>query len=122
MKDASIIPHPYELNVKTGAFQLNEKTIIVITETSIETVANYFNNEIKTATGFTLQIVNGHSSSANTILLIVDPSLENDEGYEFVVSNSTVTIKARKLNGLFYGIQTLLQLLPVEIVTKESNN
>src|SRR5207253_5160865 len=42
----------------------------------------------------------------------------NKEGYELIVSPSSITITADSAAGLFYGIQTLLQLLPKEV---ESN-
>ncbi|MCC8173389.1 MAG: glycoside hydrolase family 20 zincin-like fold domain-containing protein [Odoribacter sp.] len=42
-----------------------------------------------------------------------------EEGYTLTVSKSNIIISACKPAGIFYGIQSLLQLLPPEIKSKE---
>jgi hexosaminidase len=41
-----------------------------------------------------------------------------NEGYRLTVTSKNITISAEKPAGLFYGVQTLLQLLPKEIESK----
>ena len=42
-----------------------------------------------------------------------------NEGYELKVNKANITINAKTGAGIFYGIQTLLQMMPVEIYNKE---
>ena len=44
------------------------------------------------------------------------------EGYEMEVTNKKIVIRANGSNGLFYGVQSLLQLLPVEIFSNKKEN
>ncbi|MEJ0106886.1 MAG: family 20 glycosylhydrolase [Bacteroidota bacterium] len=53
--------------------------------------------------------------------MVYYPRLDNtigNEGYKLSVTSKTVTINANKPAGLFYGVQTLLQLLPKGIESK----
>ena len=47
-----------------------------------------------------------------------DATLGN-EGYTLSVTQNNVTIRANKPAGIFYGVQTLMQLFPNEIATEE---
>jgi hexosaminidase len=48
------------------------------------------------------------------ILLALDSSVKHDEGYLLEIGRKGVDLKARTPAGLFYGIQTLRQMLPRE--------
>jgi hexosaminidase len=52
-----------------------------------------------------------------SVHLRIDPAstAHGDEGYELNTSLDRITISARTATGLFYGVQTLRQLLPVSI-------
>lgn len=55
--------------------------------------------------------------AATGINLLIDPSLDSlgDEGYRLTISADRITASAARPAGLFYAIQTLRQLLPIEI-------
>jgi hexosaminidase len=58
-----------------------------------------------------------HAGVLKSISLTIDsqrPNLGN-EGYELVVKNDSVSVKAKTSVGIFYGVQTLRQLLPADI-------
>src|SRR6185312_16333455 len=64
-------------------------------------------------------IVNAKNTAAKSgikLSLIKDASL-GDEGYELKVAPHEISISANKPAGLFYGMQSLLQLMPKEIVS-----
>jgi hexosaminidase len=57
------------------------------------------------------------ANTLKTIFLKVDPTRKEltDEGYELTARNDTVTITGKTSVGVFYGVQTLRQLLPADI-------
>ena len=71
------------------------------------------------STGYRFQIATnaGPSAVPQAILLTTNNALGSlgAEGYELTVATDSVVIRAPAAAGLFYGVQTLLQLLPPEI-------
>ena len=49
------------------------------------------------------------------IILKLDPAIENEEGYELSVKYDEIVITGKTSKGIFYGIQTLRQLMPAAI-------
>lgn len=118
--DINIIPKPSHLEIQKGVFQLNSKTTIVVTtdEKELRAVADFFVELIKPSTGFNIETNNSKNiNTANAIILNINPSLTDlgDEGYKLTVSKSNVLIEAEVSKGLFYGVQSLRQLLPPTI-------
>lgn len=109
----SIIPQPQNIFLGKGSFYITPKTCIQADVNSFE--ATYLKEAIKTQTELNLNI-NTTNSSKSIQLIIESPNSNtfNKEHYELVVSNSKITISAFTNQGLFYGIQTLLQLIPIE--------
>jgi hexosaminidase len=111
----NIIPKPQSLVVNEGAFTLDNKTVFYAATPEIKKVAVFFAAGIKTSTGFPVTI-SGTEAEKNVISLLTDASLDvNDEGYTLDVTPEKVTVKAKTSQGLFYGMQTFIQLLPAEI-------
>jgi hexosaminidase len=71
------------------------------------------------STGYRFQISTnlGEGAVPQAILLTTNSSLTNlgTEGYELTIETNSIVIRAPTAAGLFYGVQTLLQLLPPEI-------
>src|SRR5205823_2729608 len=71
------------------------------------------------STGYRFQISTNWSGTAvpQAILLTTNSALTNlgSEGYELTVAADSIVIRAPAAAGLFYGVQTLLQLLPPEV-------
>ncbi len=118
-----IVPQPVSMQMGKGDFILKPASVIELSATDADAkrVANFLSKKLSAATGYAVpvQSVSGPSNSSGNIRL----SLFNDgalgsEGYKLNVSTSLVTITANKPAGLFYGMQTLLQLLPKEIESK----
>jgi hexosaminidase len=66
----------------------------------------------------------GETAPPNSVLLSVDPArlFGGNEGYELVVARDRVTLSAAAPNGLFYGVQTIRQLLPWSIEHRAAVN
>lgn len=113
----SIIPQPLNIEQTDGIFQLTSKVKIVVADgSSLMDQAAFLKSRISSATGFTMEIV--HESSRKNISLQMEKGLIGtlgNEGYSLTVTKKEVKILAASPEGVFYGIQTLLQLLPPEI-------
>src|SRR5438046_1963987 len=66
---------------------------------------------------FPISTNSGVSPVPLAILLTTNSALTNlgSEGYELTIATNSVVIRAQTSAGLFYGVQTLLQLLPPQI-------
>ena len=110
----NVIPAPLSLVQNEGAFKLNKNTTIYASTPEVKTVAGYFVAKMNHATGYLFSIEEKEVSKG--ISLVIDNSLEvNDEGYTLDITSDLVSIKAKTPAGIFYGMQSFLQLLPAEI-------
>lgn len=115
----NIIPVPMELTQSEGAFTLKKSTAIAVSSPDFAPVAAYLAAKIKGSTGYDLQIVQ-QSNPDNAIVLELDTRVPvGMEGYLLNSTPTGVVIRARTPQGIFYGVQTLLQLLPAEIESPE---
>ena len=117
----NIIPQPQKLEQKSGNFQLNKNTKIIISENSreMESVADFLQDKIIHPTGYKLPIQEG-GSTENSIFLHLDENMPGKtEAYKLDVNAKRVTIAANSTPGIFYGIQTLRQLFPPEFESKQ---
>ncbi len=120
--DISIIPQPVSLEKKAASFVLNNQTKIVADakNTDLQRVAGYFTSQVKKATGFTLAPA-APAVKTNVISFILNRNADKNlgkEGYTIDVSAAGVRVSANDPAGLFYAVQTLVQLLPKEIESK----
>lgn len=107
----SIIPAPASVVEKSGSFSLSPSTTIGYGK-GLEEYAAYLKDIIGTSTGLDLKTVSGKGK----IMLLVDSTkITQPEGYSLDVTPGSVTVTGADKGGLFYGIQTLLQLFPAQI-------
>ncbi len=118
----SLIPLPVSLKEDNGNFTLKNTTVIELAANNEDAkrVAGYLSNHLSGATGYTIPVkaMSASGTSGNILLSIANDASLGSEGYHLNVSPAGVSITANKPAGLFYGMQTLLQLLPKEIVSK----
>lgn len=114
-----LIPKPLEASTGKASFRLTPKATIQLSDTSaaMKQLGQYLSQLLAPATGLTLPAGPITTDSAGRILLSVnetDTSL-GGEGYILDINDYQVHILAQKPAGIFYGIQTLRQLLPAAI-------
>jgi N-acetyl-beta-hexosaminidase len=82
-----------------------------------EDAAEYLNLKFKTAAGFELATQSASRQSGIEFKQAASKDSLGDEGYRLDVTSNTISISAQSRAGFFYAVQTLLQLLPPEIVS-----
>jgi hexosaminidase len=111
-----IIPAPMKVEAHEGNFQLARSTRI-LSDREFKNEARLLAARLRPATGFPVKVRSSAENTADAILLTsagADPSL-GAEGYELSVTPSNVVIRSATAAGIFYGTQSLLQLLPPPI-------
>jgi hexosaminidase len=116
----AIIPEPVKITTHTGRYLL-PKTITIQTGTNegINSVLDLLKKRFSTATSKTINVKKIAPNAA--IKLIIAKKIDTvigKEGYYLSVKPKGITITANETAGLYYGVQTLLQLLPKEIEGK----
>lgn len=113
-----IVPKPnvMELVEQSHQFNINVKTVIVSdneeSQFNVEYLQTYLKNIVKG------DFVVLKAAEKNFIGLEICDDIKGDEEYALHVDGRCIIIKARTQSGLFYGIQTLLQMLPAEALDK----
>ncbi len=118
----SIIPEPMEMIISDGEYQLPKKTKIFLhsKNTELKSIAEYLIQRLRTASkGFKFEIAEKAAEVEESGIHFVineEPSqIISDEGYYLDIENSVI-ITANTPQGIFYGVQTLFQLMPPEIM------
>lgn len=109
-----LLPRPSTETAGNGEFVLGAQTPLTGPE-QLQGVALWLQGALRPATGFSFPWQDGGSTSeAGTIALALDAGL-GAEGYRLEVSEAGVQVCGGDEAGVFYGCQTLLQLLPAGI-------
>lgn len=115
----NIIPAPVSISASGDSFMVQADTKIFYSPNVVDVraVGQHLVERLKPATGFLLSVSPSDSSAPNTILLTTKgaESSLGDEGYLLKVSGDRIVIVANTAAGLFYGVQTIRQMLPADI-------
>jgi hexosaminidase len=126
----ALVPRPQiVVQTNTGSFTLCPPQVIpgapapsptpILVDGVGRETAEFLATTLFKSTGYRYLIStnSGLSSVSQVILLTTNSALTNlgNEGYELTIATNSVVIRAPTDAGLFYGVQTLLQLLPPQI-------
>ena len=116
-KGINIIPRPKQLQeLKLPAFQLRATTPILASGDSAMTIARFFTEKINRSTGLALRVTQSAKAQSQAIFACIDPKLTlGEEGYTLTSSARGIELVGRTAKGLFWGFQSLMQLLPAEV-------
>ncbi len=120
MTKANIIPKPVSVTATGETFTLTPNSDIYVQEGMDEmlNIGQYLADKLNPSTGLEMKVISdGRKPGKGDILLELSSgdSVLGDEGYEMVVTGKLLKITANKPAGLFYGVQTVRQLLPAKV-------
>lgn len=111
-QNLALIPYPSELKINNESFIFSSKVSIIEDTLSNKKLTNYLNTKLKETIGYKLDIINTPKANCINLELTGDSALYGKEGYKLNINSKGINIIAASENGLFYGIQTLLQMIP----------
>ena len=118
----SVIPVPASLIANSGTFTITNNTVISVsagTSKELDNMSNQMSKVLQTATGFNLKTGPAGTDGGIKLELLTTPNTSlGNEGYQLKVTSTGVLISANKPAGIFYGIQSFMQLMPKEIESK----
>ncbi|MVM36046.1 family 20 glycosylhydrolase [Spirosoma sp. HMF4905] len=114
----NLIPQPVSVQPQPGVFTLTKATTIHYNQADGRVVADMLSQQLNTPTGFGLVAKSGKTGKIQLNLTETPNAQLGQEGYILDASPKGVVITANRPAGLFYGMQTLTQLLPKEIEGK----
>lgn len=122
--DYNIIPYPEQLIPQKGKFVFNNRTVIVcdLKQQDIKKLAQQFSDQLELVSGLKLTVKDIGNTDITNAVIFRSSTMENREAYNLKISLKLIEIEAKTGNGFFYGLQTLYQLLPVEIYGKKKAN
>ena len=120
--EIAIIPEPVSVIKQSGHFELPTNIIIQASKSpELKQTIAFLQERLSIPTGHYVSTVYTPSAAATFKLILnekADATL-GTEGYHLTVGLKQVTVRANQPAGLFYGVQSVLQLLPKEIESKE---
>jgi hexosaminidase len=110
-----VIPEPVSVKEGAGSFSLDNHTVIHIINGNddLNATASWLSDRLAIGSGYKLSV--GGSGSKQIKLELVSSGKLPKEGYHLSVTPQGVSIKAATAAGIFYGLQTFLQLCPPEV-------
>lgn len=115
-----IVPKPndMEIAVENQQFLIDAKTVILLQNEENQFNAEHLQSYLK-------RIMEGEfaikeNANKHFISLEIDNEIADNEGYALLVDANGIRIKASTPAGVFYGIQTLLQMLPAEVYANDN--
>lgn len=124
--DFNLVPQAVKVAEGVGQFTLAGNTTVVAQGEGALQVAQFFTQKVNAATGYKLFVANNPSKKGGNIAFNIDPKFDNgitstsypdcqNEAYRLNVTSKGIVLTARTADGLFRGLQSLLQLLPPQV-------
>ncbi|WP_233138196.1 family 20 glycosylhydrolase [Mucilaginibacter sp. MD40] len=111
---AGIIPAPVSVKKAAGQFVLSQETVIQA-DTPDNKAVQFFSKYMANNMAYNKQVATRNARVSTTSIVFTSAGTDNlpAEGYRLTITPNQVTV-AGKGAGLFYGVQTLIQLMPLE--------
>jgi hexosaminidase len=112
-QELSIIPQPVSIETGKGIFTLTKNTVIDVSDAEDKKAAAFLNDYLQNIYGFKLST--GTGKPGDEIKLITKKFIKapSADAYTLQVSPKGITVTGDTYPATFYGIQSLIQLLPV---------
>ena len=126
-QNPALLPQPVQYVAQAGKFIITPQTLVVYEGIAAKEAAEMLAQRLKRPTGYALKAVPQKLSiyPTSTIYLTTNRltnSAIGQEGYTIQIKPSQIWIVANSAAGLFYGSQTLCQLLPPAVENRAKTN
>ncbi|WP_338868444.1 beta-N-acetylhexosaminidase [Spirosoma sp. SC4-14] len=112
----AILPKPVRLEERSGSFTIPAKLTIAVpaNNADVRQIARLLADQLAKSTGYSPNITTGKAAKGISFVSAKGPEL-GAEGYKLTVSPKQIVIMAEQPAGFFYGVQSLMQLMPAAI-------
>ena len=114
----SIIPKPAKLEIKQGKFTFENATKIWIDQSGeLQNIGDLLASAVNSSVGLNLSATSKMTREIprSLVRITIDTAIQNKEAYRLSVEPGKIIIKSGSNAGVFYAVQTLFQLFPLEI-------
>ncbi len=109
-----IFPTPKNVEYSAGSAMLDKKWRIAHSANSVSE-ARYLQHALQQQAGLDLALSTQlDATHVKSIRLIIDSSLSTPESYRLIIGTDVISISGSDSAGVFYGVQSLLSLIPAE--------
>lgn len=117
----NIVPLPEQQVAGNSHFTFSKNTVIQVENREQEPIAGLLADLFTSSAGFTPVVNIGSSAASASVIFSTDTTLVK-ESYKLDITPSRISINAADKAGFFYAIQSIRQLLPPAIESKEPVN
>ncbi len=121
-----VIPAPANVDKKPGKFRIipGFRILSASNNEDVRKIINSFAEKLRKIEGLDVPIIAGSEIDIRDNIFVIQLASKKshlgNEGYELEINPNSMFLHAYKPAGLFYGVQTLLQLLPPELETGQT--
>ncbi|MFY0650547.1 MAG: beta-N-acetylhexosaminidase [Cyclobacteriaceae bacterium] len=122
LSQESIIPKPLSTSATGSSYVLTQESIIYLENKSLNFLGEYLKDIINKSTGIEVEIQFAEATTHSGIYLNLKGKSTSVEGYEITIDEKSVELSAADPQGIFYAIQTLRQLIPIQPTTSKEED
>ncbi len=118
-RNITVVPYPNEVEINAGTFKAAGADFYYSAgfDEASKNIINSFAEQLSLVTGAESAAVEGEGG--NGFIFIHDAAMP-EEAYQLAINRKSAVIRASSLRGVNYAVQTIKQMLPVEIFGKEA--
>lgn len=114
----NLIPRPLQVQTTDGSFPFTSATTLAYKGKEAKEVVRFLADKLKKSTGVNFNVTS-KTDRPGTVSFYIDPKVKGAEAYELQVTPDGIEAKASTSDGLFYAAQSLLQLMPPTVETRD---
>jgi hexosaminidase len=116
-----IIPQPVSMSLQEGRYLISPKTVIIAKDAEDAKSAQFLNSYLKKVYGFSLPVSKKAGNGSIQLTTRKFIKAPDKDAYSLKINHKGVMIEGDTYSGTFYGIQSLIQMLPVNGVVPGNN-